>query len=81
MAFQAHSNSRRDRAPRVKRQPITKDTDLSYKNVDLLKHFVTEQGYILGRSKTGVTQKQQRRIVQAIKRARQLAMLPFTQTV
>jgi small subunit ribosomal protein S18 len=53
----------------------------SYKKADVLKKFVTEQGSILSRIETSLTQKQQRRLSRAIKRARHLAMLPFTQTV
>lgn len=62
-----------------KRRPRV--TDFSYTRPDELKRFVTEQGMIVPRSKTGLTQKQQRRLEKAIKRARHLAMLPFTQTV
>jgi small subunit ribosomal protein S18 len=64
------------RAPRV-----SADTTFSYKDAPLLAKFVTEQGYIVGRSKTGLSQKQQRQLARAIKRARHLAMLPYTQTV
>lgn len=53
----------------------------SYKKVDVLKRFITEQGTILSRLETSLTQKQQRRLAQAVKRARHLAMLPFTQTI
>lgn len=53
----------------------------SYKKVEVLKKFITEQGSILSRTETSLTQKQQRRLAKAIKRARHLAMLPFTQTV
>ncbi len=53
----------------------------SYKKSSELKHFVTEQGSILPRVKTGLSQKQQRKLAVAVKRARHLALLPFTQTV
>ncbi len=62
-----------------KRRPRV--TDFSYARPEELKRFVTEQGMIVPRSKTGLTQKQQRRLEKAIKRARHLALLPFTQTV
>ncbi len=79
---QQPQQQRRERTPRKRQTIIVKETtDISYKLIDQLKHFVTEQGYILGRDKTGISQKQQRRLTQAIKRARHLAMLPFTQTV
>jgi len=46
-----------------------------------LSPFVTEQGAIIPRSETGLNQKQQRRLTTQIKWARQLALLPFTQTL
>ncbi len=56
-------------------------TNFSYKDPAALGRFITHQGYIVPRSKSGLSQKQQRRLAKAIKRARHLAMLPFTQTV
>ena len=50
---------------------------IDYKDIDLLKLFITEQGKILPRRATGVTVQQQRRIAKAIKRARVLSLLPF----
>ena len=58
--------------------PINLTESIEYKNVELLKNFITEQGKILPRSTTGVTVQQQRVIAKAIKRARILALLPFT---
>ncbi len=55
--------------------------DFSYKDVSTLDRFITDQGYILPRSKTGLKKKEQRRLAREIKRARHLALLPFTQTV
>ena len=51
--------------------------NIDYKDIDLLKLFITEQGKILPRRVTGVTVQQQRRIAKAIKRARILSLLPF----
>lgn len=50
---------------------------IDYKDIDLLKLFVTEQGKILPRRATGVTVQQQRQIAKAIKRARILSLLPY----
>lgn len=55
--------------------------DFSYTRPEELRRFITEQGMIIPRGKTGLTQKQQRHLEKAVKRARHLAMLPFTQTV
>ena len=65
--------------PRTPRVPS--DTVFSYKNIDILAKFVTPQGYIVGRSRSGLSQKQQRQLSRAIKHARHLALLPFTQTL
>lgn len=67
---------------RVKKAPrVAEDVTFSYKNVELLSKFVTEQGSILSREETGLSQKQQRQLARAIKRARHLALLPFTQVL
>jgi small subunit ribosomal protein S18 len=50
---------------------------IDYKDIDLLKLFITEQGKILPRRATGITVQQQRKIAKAIKRARILSLLPF----
>ena len=57
--------------------PISINQKIDYKDIDLLKLFITEQGKILPRRVTGVTVQQQRQIAKAIKRARALALLPF----
>lgn len=49
----------------------------NYKEVDILRGFVTEQGKILPRRSTGLTAKQQRQLTKAIKQARILALMPF----
>ncbi len=50
---------------------------IDYKDPDFLKNFINEQGKILPRRITGNSLKYQRRVATAIKRARQLAMLPY----
>ena len=54
-----------------------KDIEIDYKNVHLLKKFISERGKIVPRRIAGVTSKQQRQIALAIKRARFLALLPY----
>jgi small subunit ribosomal protein S18 len=54
-----------------------KVTHIDFKDVDLLKKFITERGKILPRRVTGTTAKWQRPLAQAIKRARHMALLPF----
>lgn len=52
--------------------------DIDYKNITMLTRFIDGRGRILSRRKTRVSAKVQRRIVTAIKRARHLALLPYT---
>ena len=56
---------------------IGNDQKIDYKDIDLLKLFITDQGKILPRRATGITVQQQRKIAKAIKRARVLSLLPF----
>lgn len=58
-----------------------KQLTFTYKDVGTLNRFVNDQGLIAPRYKSGLTQKQQRQLAQEIKRARHLALLPFTQTL
>ena len=48
-----------------------------YKDPEFLKKFLNEQGKILPRRITGTSLKYQRRVAQAVKRARQLSLLPY----
>nr|YP_009257538.1 ribosomal protein S18 [Coeloseira compressa]ANH09621.1 ribosomal protein S18 [Coeloseira compressa] len=50
---------------------------LDYKDIDLLRKFITDQGKILSRRSTGLTSKEQKKITKYIKRARILSLLPF----
>lgn len=50
---------------------------IDYKDVDLLKRFISERGKILPRRVTGTSAKYQRPLTKAIKRARQMALLPY----
>lgn len=56
---------------------ISYNQKIDYKDIDLLKLFLTEQGKILPRRATGITAQQQRKIAKSIKRARILSLLPF----
>lgn len=50
---------------------------IDYKQVDLLRRYVTDQGKIRGRRQTGTCARHQRMLSQAIKRSRQMALLPY----
>lgn len=52
-------------------------THIDYKDVDLLKKFISERGKILPRRVTGTSAKYQRKLTSAIKVSRIMALLPF----
>jgi len=51
---------------------------IDYKNTNLLRDFMTDRGKILPRRATGNCAKHQRRVSEEIKRARFVALLPYT---
>jgi small subunit ribosomal protein S18 len=51
---------------------------IDYKEAKLLRRFITEQGKIIPRRITGNCSKHQRQVVRAIKRARNIALIPYT---
>ena len=53
-------------------------TSIDYKDISKLKKYVTERGKILPRRITGACAKHQRMVTRAIKRARSIALLPYT---
>ncbi len=52
--------------------------DIDYKDVEVLKKYINDKGKILPRRATGACAKHQRHIAEQIKRARTIALLPFT---
>ncbi len=65
---------------RKKADPFAGDkiNQIDYKDVALLKKFISERGKILPRRVTGTSAKAQRKLTLAIKRARSIALLPYT---
>ena len=57
---------------------VEKMTSVDYKDFNFLRRFVSDRGRIDTRRKTGTCAKHQRALAQAIKRARHLALLPYT---
>lgn len=57
---------------------VDKVTYIDYKDHDMLRRYITERGKILPRRQTGTCAKHQRALATAIKRARHVALLPFT---
>ena len=68
------------RKRRKKLDPFAGDkiNQIDYKDVALLKKFISERGKILPRRVTGTSAKAQRKLTNAIKRARIVALLPYT---
>ncbi len=56
-----------------------KDKTIDYKDVAVLRKYISERGKILPRRITGNCAKHQRELTTAIKRARHIALLPYTQ--
>jgi small subunit ribosomal protein S18 len=57
--------------------PVNLNKKIDYKDINLLKNFITEYGKILSRRTTNLTVKQQKELKISIKRARILSLLPF----
>jgi small subunit ribosomal protein S18 len=51
---------------------------IDYKDIDLLRKFISERGKILPRRVTGTSAKYQRALTIAIKRSRQMALIPYS---
>jgi len=65
----------RDAGPIIRRRPNLRIEDIDYKNVELLRKFVTEEGKILSRKHTNLPALFQRRLANAIKRARNMLLM------
>ena len=70
-------NERMPRRFQRRRQSQFVPDYIDWKDVDFLKRFIPERGKIMPRRISGITAKDQRRIAQAIKRARSMALIPF----
>ena len=70
--------SRQFRRKKYCRFTAEKITEIDYKDLDILKSFITETGKIVPSRITGTKAIYQRQLATAIKRARFLAQLPYT---
>ena len=70
---------KKQRTPRKKVCYFTKSniTEIDYKDIELLKRFISQNGKIIPRRVTGTSAKYQRPLATAIKRAREMALLPY----
>jgi small subunit ribosomal protein S18 len=77
--FRRGPGNRRGFTPRPKICQFCSDKDstINYKDIDLLRRYVMEDGKIRPRRQTGTCAKHQREIAAAVKKARFVALLPF----
>jgi small subunit ribosomal protein S18 len=73
----ANNKNRRFKRRKVSFLTINKVSYVDYKEVALLRQFTDERGKIVPRRRSGATAKEQRMVAIAIKRAREIALLPF----
>ncbi|MCC5474444.1 30S ribosomal protein S18 [Streptomyces sp. NPDC059680] len=71
---------RRQTAKRQRTNPLDAAgiTYVDYKDTDLLRKFISDRGKIRSRRVTHVSRQQQRQIAQAVKNAREMALLPYS---
>ncbi|PSK99996.1 small subunit ribosomal protein S18 [Murinocardiopsis flavida] len=69
--------SPRSSTPRRYANPLHGVDRIDYKDVALLRRFISDKGKIRSRRITRVTRRQQRRLAAAIKTAREMALLPY----
>ena len=78
-------NKSRDGARRGKKKvsPLTiaKVDFVDYKDTDMLRKFVSERSKLKTRQNTGNNEKQQREVARAVKNAREMALIPYTNRV
>ncbi len=74
---QQQGNHRRFRRRKVSRLLINKVDIIDFKNADMLSDYIPERGKILPRRITNTTAMHQRMLAEAIKRARNIALLPY----
>lgn len=74
----AHQRQVVQRQPRHRVCQLDKNTYIDYKDVQLLRKFMTDRGKIKPRRVTGACVQHQHEIAVAIKRAREMALLPYT---
>ncbi len=72
----------KDLEPVARHCPYCKaHTNPDYKDGDVLMKYISDRAKILGKDRTGICAKHQRRMTIAIKRARHLALVPFVPTI
>ncbi|WP_410650443.1 30S ribosomal protein S18 [Amycolatopsis sp. cmx-4-54] len=77
--MRAMGKANRDRPVKRKTNLLhaNKITQVDWKDVDLLRKFISDRGKIRARRVTGLTPQQQKQVATAIKNAREMALLPY----
>jgi len=77
--LKSRKKKKKKKAQQRKVSRLTQDrvVYIDYKDINLLKHYVTERGKIIPRRITGATAEHQRMLTRAIKKARHIALLPY----
>lgn len=78
-SFRKRSFGNRVIFPRKRTSPLNELDRVPYKDVELIRNYLTERGRILPRRITGTDASTQRSLCEAIKRARNIALLSFTE--
>jgi small subunit ribosomal protein S18 len=73
----AKKKKKKSQRQKVCRLTVDRVVHIDYKDIGMLKHYITERGKIIPRRITGATAKHQRMLTRAIKLARQIALLPY----
>jgi len=77
--MRSHTQRRPNRRKSRKARNLAKEgRRIDYKDTELLSQFITERKKIISKRGTGLNAKEQRRVTTAIKRARFMALLPYT---
>lgn len=77
MAFDKDKNARNRKRKKVCQFCADKSEHIDYKDTAKIRRFLSERGKILPRRTTGTCAEHQRELTEAIKRARQVALLPY----
>jgi len=77
LAFDKEKNNKNRKRKKVCQFCVDKSEHIDYKDTAKLRRFLSERGKILPRRTTGTCAEHQRELTEAIKRARQVALLPY----
>lgn len=76
--FKRFDSTATDGVPRIAQRSSNGKLYVDYKRADDLRRFLTPNGKIQSRKKTGLNAREQRLVAQAIKRSRYMALMPYT---